>query len=143
MHLGIAGTMAEIRENWWIPRLRSLVKRHIHNCNVCKVFATKPLVPSTTASLPNFRLEAVRPFQHTGVDFAGPLVYRKKDKSEGKAYIILFTCAVTRAVHLETSKSQSAEEFQSKLNSFITRKTRPNLIVTTPLFLRLRRNGFV
>ena len=88
MHLGIASTMAEIRENWWIPRLRSLVKRHIHNCNVCKVFATKPLVPSTTASLPNFRLEAVRPFQHTGVDFAGPLVYRKKDKSEGKAYII-------------------------------------------------------
>ena len=88
------------------------------------------MVPSTTASLPNFRLEAVRPFQHTGVDFAGPLVYRKKDKSEGKAYIIIFTCAVTRAVHLETSKSQSAEEFQSKLNSFITRKTRPNLIVS-------------
>ena len=127
MHLGIASTMAEIRENWWILRLRSLVKKHIHNC---KVFATKPLVPSTTASLPNFRLEAVRPFLHTGVDFAGPLVYRKKDKSEGKAYIIIFTCAVTRAVHLETSKSQSAEEFQSKLNSFITRKTKPNLIVS-------------
>ena len=64
------------------------------------------------------------------MDFAGPLVYRKKDKSEGKAYIIMFTCAVTRAVHLGTSKSQSAEEFQSKLNSFITRKTRPNLIVS-------------
>ena len=127
MHLGIASTMAE---NWWIPRLRSLVKRHIHNCNVCKVFATKPLVPSTTASLPNFRLEAVRPFQHTGVDFTGPLVYRRKEKSKGKAYIIIFTCAVTRAVHLETSKSQSAEKLQSKLNSFITRKTRPNLIVS-------------
>ena len=129
MHLGIASTMAEIRENWWIPRLRSLVKRHIHNC-VCKVFATKPLVPSTNASLPNFRRLSVRPFKHTGVDFAGPLVYGKKDKSEGKAYIIIFTCAVTRAVHLETSNSQSAKEFQSKLNSFITRKTRPNLIVS-------------
>ena len=60
-----------------------------------------------------------------GVDFAGPLVYRKNDKSEGKAYIIIFTCGVTRAVHLETSKSQSVEEFKSKLNSFITSKARP------------------
>ena len=41
MHLGIASTMAEIRRNWWIPRLRSLVKKHIRDCNVCKVFATK------------------------------------------------------------------------------------------------------
>ncbi len=130
MHLGIASTMAEIRRNWWIPRLRSLVKKHIRDCNVCKVFATKPLKPSTTSSLPSYRLEAVRPFQQTGVDFAGPLVYKKKDKSEGKGYVIIFTCAVARAVHLEVTKSQSAEEFQRKLNSFITRKTRPELIVS-------------
>jgi hypothetical protein len=75
MHLGIASTIAEIRRKWWIPHLRSLVKRHIQDCNVCKVFAAKLLKPSTTASLPSFRLEAVRPFQHTGVDFAGPLIY--------------------------------------------------------------------
>jgi hypothetical protein len=75
MHLGIASTIAEIRRNWWIPHLRSLVKRHIHDCNVCKVFAAKPLKPSTIASLMSFRLEAVRPFQHTGVDFGGPLIY--------------------------------------------------------------------
>ena len=130
MHLGIANTMAEIRKKWWIPRLRSLVKKHIRGCNVCKVFAAKPLNPSTTAPLPSFRLEAVRPFQQTGVDFAGPLIYRKSDKSEGKAYVIIFTCAVVRAVHLEVTKTQSAEEFQRKLNSFITRKTRPQLMVS-------------
>ena len=130
MHLGVASTMAEIRRKWWIPHLRSLVKRRIHDCNVCKVVAAKPLKPSITASLPSFRLEAVRPFQHTGVDFAGPLIYRKRDKTEGKASIIIFTCAVVRAVHLEVTKSQSAEEFQRKLNSFITRKTRPQLIVS-------------
>ena len=130
MHLGVASTMAEIRRKWWIPHLRSLVKRRIHDCNVCKVFAAKQLKPSTTASLPSFRLEAVRPFQHTDVDFAGPLIYRKRDKTEGKASIIIFTCVVVRAVHLEVTKSQSAEEFQRKLNSFITRKTRPQLIVS-------------
>jgi hypothetical protein len=130
MHLGVASTMVEVRRKWWIPHLRSLVKKHIHACNVCKVFTAKPLNPTTTAPLPSFRLEAVQPFQQTGVDFAGPLMYRKSDKSEGKAYIIIFTCAVVRAVHLEVTKSQSAEEFQRKLNSFITRKTRPQLIVS-------------
>ena len=130
MHLGITNTMAEIRKKWWIPRLRSLVKKHIRGCNVFKVFAAKPLNPSTTAPLPSFHLEAVRPFQQTGVDFAGPLIYWKGDKSEGKVYVIIFTCAVVRAVHLEVTKTQSAEEFQRKLNSFITRKTRPQLIVS-------------
>ena len=33
-------------------------------------------------------------------------------------------------MHLEVTKTQSAEEFQRKLNSFVTRKTRPQLIVS-------------
>ena len=73
MHLGIASTMAEVRRNWWIPRLRSLVKKHTHDCNVCKVFTMKPVKPSTTLSLPRYCLEAVRPFQQTGVHFAGAI----------------------------------------------------------------------
>ena len=42
-HLGIANTMAALREECWIPRLRALVKKLIRRCNVCKVFAAKPL----------------------------------------------------------------------------------------------------
>ena len=33
-------------------------------------------------------------------------------------------------VHLEVTKSQTAEEFQRKLNSFIARRTRPRLIIS-------------
>jgi len=130
MHLGTASTMAAIRVRWWIPKLRSLVKRTIRDCNVCKVFAAKPFQGAATAPLPRFRTEVSRPFQHTGIDFAGPLVYKKGKNEEGKAYIVIFTCAVLRAVHLEVTKSQTAEEFQRKLNAFITRKTRPQQIVS-------------
>ena len=130
MHLGTASTMAAIREDWWIPRLQSLVKKQVRDCNTCKVFATKPLTGAVTTPLPRFRTEPSRPFQHTGVDFAGPLVHRESKKEEGKAYIIIFTCAVIRAIHLEVTKSQTAEEFQRKLNSFITRKTRPQRMVS-------------
>ena len=40
-HLGVGNTMAALMEKWWIPRVRTLVKE-IRNCNICKVFATKP-----------------------------------------------------------------------------------------------------
>ena len=61
-HLGVAHTMASIREEWWIPRLRSRVKKYINNCNVCKVFSTKPYGATETAALPTFRTEVSRPF---------------------------------------------------------------------------------
>ena len=63
-HLGIAHTMADLREDWWIPHMRARVKKQIRNCNTCKVYSTKPYGATTTASLPKFRTEVSRPFQH-------------------------------------------------------------------------------
>ena len=76
-----------------------------------------------------FRTEANQPFEATGVDFAGPSRYRI-GKKEGKCYVLIFTCATSRAVHLELTKSQEAEEFQRKLNSFIARRGRPRLMIS-------------
>ena len=88
------------------------------------MFAAKPYEAPVTAVLPESRTEVSRPFQYAGVDFAGPLK-NKVNKTEEKAYVLMFTCATSRAVHLELTKTQSAEEFQRKLNAFITRQTRP------------------
>lgn len=130
LQMGVASTMGAIREEWWIPRLRSLVKKTINDCYTCKVFSTKPYGKTDTSPLPQFRTKVSKPFQTTGVDFAGPLVYKINKDKEGKASILIFTCSVTRAVHLEVTRSQTADEFQVKLNAFITRKTRPQRIVS-------------
>ena len=129
-HLGVANTMATLREEWWIPRLRTLVKKEVRDCNVCKVFAAKPYGAPTTSALPEFRTNVSRPFQYVGVDFAGPLKCKEGKTEEEKAYVLIFTCATSRAVHLELTRSQTAEEFQRKLNAFITRRTRPEKIVS-------------
>ena len=76
MHLGVANTMASVRESWWIPKLRARVKKTIKRCNVCKVFSTRPYEASPTSALLEYRTEGSRPFEVTGVDFAGPLSYR-------------------------------------------------------------------
>ena len=51
-----------------------------------------------------------RPFQVTGIDYTGALSVRDNNAIK-KAYILLFTCAVTRAVHLELVHSMSEHDF--------------------------------
>ena len=92
--LGVANTMAALREEWWIPRLRTLVKKELRNCNVCKVFATKPYGTPTTSTLPEFRTEVSRPFQYVGVDFAGPLKVKVNKKKEEKALADFHMCDI-------------------------------------------------
>lgn len=93
------------------------------------MFAAKPYEAPVTAALPDFRTEVSRPFQCTGVNFAGLLKY-KVNKREERAYVLMFTCATSRVVHLEMTRTQSAEEFQRMFNAFITRRTRPQVIIS-------------
>ena len=84
-------------------------------CNTCKVFSAKPYGKADTSPLQQFRTEVNKQFQITGVDFAGPLGYKVNKNKESTAFIL--TCSVTRAAHLEVAKSETAEEFQYKLNA--------------------------
>ena len=110
MHLGVANTMASVRENWWIPKLRAKVKKVIKNCNICKVYSTKPYGVPSTSALPEYRTEGSRPFEVTGVEFARPFLYEVSKKEEGKCCVIIFTCACSRAVRLEVARTQTADE---------------------------------
>ena len=52
--------------------------------------------------------------------------YRKGKKNEGKAYIVLYACSLTRGIYLELLPSLETEEFMSSLKRFIARRGRPN-----------------
>ena len=79
--------------------------------------------------LPEMRVMRSRPFQHTGVDFAGPL-YVKTDEGRTKSYIALFTCATTRAVHLELTPDLTGPVFRMALEKFSAFWGMPNLMVS-------------
>lgn len=141
MHLGVTSTMASIRESWWILKLRARVKKTIMRCNVCKVFSTRPYEAPPTRALPENRTERSRPFEVTGVDLAGPLSYRVGKEELGKYSIIIFTCASSRAVHREVTRTQTAAQFKKKLNAFISRRTRPRESQTMPESSRPQQTG--
>lgn len=84
--------------------------------------ATRMEVPF--APLPKDRITQSMVFKVTGIDLAWPLIL----KSGKKAWSVLFTCAVYRAVHLELVESLSTEAFLQALRRFIARRGRPATI---------------
>ena len=69
------------------------------------------------AELPEFRKTPLAPFSHTGLDYAGPLLV-KTSASPAKRWVCLFTCASTRAVHLEIVDDLSTEQFLMAFTRF-------------------------
>ena len=63
-----------------------------------------------------------------GVDFAGPIKFIIKGKTEEKSYLCLFACSLTRGVYLELLHTLEMEEFLSCLKKFVARRGRPRLI---------------
>ena len=101
LHGGVGMTMARIRERFWILKLRSLVKRVRSKCHWCVRFRTQAYSKPPPGNLPLSRTKGSTPFQVLGVDFAGPIRYQAKARTEKKAYLVLYGCSLTRAVHLD------------------------------------------
>ena len=78
------------------------------------------------APLPEDRVKKSPPFSVIGIDHAGPLFC--SDTSNRKLYILLFTCAVVRAVHLELVDSLSLEDFILVFKRFVVRRGHPSII---------------
>ena len=67
-------------------------------------------------------------FQVIDTDFACPIYYRTKAKIELKAYILIFSCSVSRAVHLEQIPNTTTQELIKCLKRLIARRGKPSNI---------------
>jgi hypothetical protein len=79
--------------------------------------------------MPTDRVTASRPFQVTGIDFAGPL-YANGKPNWRKCYIALFTCSTVRAVHMELCSDLTTDTFLLAFQIFIGRRGLPHTIYT-------------
>ncbi|CAJ0607277.1 unnamed protein product [Cylicocyclus nassatus] len=129
-HQGVNGTIANIRTKFWIPTARQVVRKTLNSCMICKRWHAKPYLYPNSPSLPLCRSSSSRPFEHVGIDFAGPFYVRAMENSTIKVWTCLFTCMVTRAVHLEMVESLSAEAFVNSLRRFVARRGVPTSIIS-------------
>ncbi|XP_062709889.1 uncharacterized protein LOC134288601 [Aedes albopictus] len=119
----------EVRQKFHISNLRVLVRSIARRCNYCLVRKAEPRVPRM-APLPAVRVTPFeRPFSKVGVDYCGPFAIKVK-RSNVKRWVALFTCLVTRAVHLEVVASLSTESCKLAFRRFIDRRGAPTEIYT-------------
>ena len=80
------------------------------------------------ADLPSDRVTPHEvPFTNVGVDYFGPIEV-KRARSQIKRYGCLFTCLVTRAIHLEMAYSLETDSFINCLERFMARRGKPKVI---------------
>lgn len=127
MHAGPQLLLYSIREEWWPIGGRNLARKVVHDCVTCARLRAKTLKP-IMGNLPKERLMPGFPFMRCGVDYAGPVsVLNRKGRGAKteKAYICLFICFATRAIHLELVGDLSSDAYLLALKRFISRRGKP------------------
>ncbi|XP_049304973.1 uncharacterized protein LOC125776523 [Bactrocera dorsalis] len=123
-HQNIEATIGEIRRNYWVPRLRSVLRNVIASCNVCRLNKATPSAP-WMGPLPSDRVTPyVRPFSYTGLDYFIPVTVTVRRSTE-KRWVALFTCLTVRAVHLELAHDLSTDSCIIALRNFVNRRGAP------------------
>ncbi|XP_064637169.1 uncharacterized protein LOC135493625 [Lineus longissimus] len=124
-HAGVETVITSLRDNYWILGLRRLAKSVKKRCIPCQKVDAQAC-NQFAAPLPALRIHEAPPFTVTGLDYAGPLYCL--DLPETKLYILLFTCAVVRSVHLELTESLSAPDYILALRRFAARRGLPSIL---------------
>ena len=130
---GLKSTLNELCAKFWIPKARHRVKSVLRKCTVCRRYEAKPCVyRPPCAELPEFRVRENVAFMNISTDLAGPLFtrYTLKDTRFLKVWIVIFTCSLCRAVHLELVENSTTEQFLSAFRRFISRRGTPQFILS-------------
>ncbi|XP_076246278.1 uncharacterized protein LOC143186484 [Calliopsis andreniformis] len=132
LHGGLQLTLHTVRQNYWIIGCRNAAKTVVNKCMRC----TRWRGNTSTKIMQHLTPERCRPskaFNNCGVDYAGP--YRVRDsagrgRTAHKAYIAVFVCYATKAVHIELVHNYTTSAFLAALDRFIARRGIPSCIFT-------------
>lgn len=124
LHSGIQLTMSLLSQHVWILSARSVVRSRIFQCLTCFRLKPKNTFP-LMGDLPKARVTPARPFAAAGIDYGGPYtikIHNLRSIRHIKAYICIFVCLVTKAVHIEVATDLSTDAFIAVLTRFVSRR---------------------
>jgi hypothetical protein len=113
-HAAARGTLATFRTRYWVSKGTALAKWAKKRCPKCMKMDAA-VISAPPPPLPAFRCRERQPFEATGLDFLGPL--QPLQDTGAKTYILVLTCAYTRAVILRPVPSESAQSFVTAFNT--------------------------
>ncbi|EFO95523.1 hypothetical protein CRE_08970 [Caenorhabditis remanei] len=127
-HLPESYTISAARTKYWVLHDRQIAGRVIANCVQCKKVNGLPFAYPHSQALPQFRTEPSTPFEHSGIDYLGPIMYTRDDGSLSKAFILIYTCLVTRGARLEIIPDGTVERYLEAMSIVFSRSGIPKTI---------------
>ncbi|XP_067040969.1 uncharacterized protein [Acropora muricata] len=128
---GTNQTLADLSSRFWIIAAREEIRAWEKNCTECRKRKAKP-ASQVMAPLPRIRVkEPLRAFSKIAVDFAGPFfTIQGRGKARQKRYLCLFTCLLSRAVHLELAFGLDTDAFLNAFYRMVNRRGLPQEVVS-------------
>lgn len=128
-HAGVKALLTLIRQRIWLINGRKIARRIVNSCIHCVKYKPR-LENQIMGNLPAERVNPTRPFFNVGIDFCGPvMIYvRLRGHRPTKAYVAVFICMSTKAVHIELVSSLSTDAFIAALKRMIARRGIPKQI---------------
>ena len=130
-HCGPSLLLCQTGIRFHVLGARRLARSICRNCVTCRRVTPQP-IPQQMGELPAARSQANQPaFTDTGMDFAGPIYIRQgyiRKPVRIEAFICIFVCMATKAVHLEVTSDLKTDCFLACLRRFISRRNCPKTI---------------
>jgi len=130
LHGGTRLIASLIQRRFWIVSIRAAIRQVTFKCVICTKYRAAAPQPMM-ADLPSVRVQQYRSFTNVGMDYGGPFTIkesRRRNARTHKAYLALFVCLATKAVHLEIVTDLSTEAFLASLDRFVARRGIPSQI---------------
>lgn len=128
MHAPVETLLSIMRQKFWIIDARSTIKKTLRTCLNCAKQKLK-CMQQIMGDLPPSRVTPARTFERVGIDYAGPIPIKasklRNSKTTIKAYIAIFICMVTKAVHIELVTDLTHQAFIAALKRFTARRGYP------------------
>ena len=70
LHAGVNATVTAMRQSYWIPSVRQIVKSLLRKCVTCRRIAGRAYSRPDQPPLPSIRTKDARPFQVTGAELS-------------------------------------------------------------------------
>ncbi|GIY33344.1 reverse transcriptase [Caerostris darwini] len=128
LHTGPTLLTHILKQTYWIVGAKRLIQKIVNKCVICCRYHSKP-VKQLMGDLPKARVEISRAFTNCGCDFTGPIeikLAKERGQKSTKAYVALFVCLATKALHLELVGDLTSESFISALKKFTSRRGCPS-----------------
>ena len=127
VHLGVEWTLSVIRQRYWIPGARNVLRKIRGTCVTCQRLYGRARTQKM-AELPADRVSVKStPWEDVGVDLFGPF-YVSHGRRREKRWGCVFTCLAIRAIHLEVLATMDSDSFLNAFRRFCARRGTPTRV---------------